>query len=88
MNLTLLQKQPWLIAPEALGAMVAATKSFFDNAPDLPERPNSPCLSVEDGVGVVAITGPMLRNPDLFDRIILGACNLSLIHISEPTRPY
>ena len=55
--------------------MVAATKSFFDNAPDLPERPNSPCLSVEDGVGVVAITGPMLRNPDLFDRIILGACN-------------
>ena len=75
MNLTLLQKQPWLIAPEALGAMVAATKSFFDNAPDLPERPNSPCLSVEDGVGVVAITGPMLRNPDIFDRIILGACN-------------
>ena len=55
--------------------MVAATKSFFDNAPDLPERPNSPCLSVEDGVGVVAITGPMLRNPDIFDRIILGACD-------------
>ena len=55
--------------------MVAATKSFFDNTPDLPEHPNSPCLSVEDGVGVVAITGPMLRNPDLFDRIILGACN-------------
>ncbi|MEI8313742.1 MAG: S49 family peptidase, partial [Verrucomicrobiota bacterium] len=75
MNLTLLQKQPWLIAPEALGAMVAATKSFFDNTPDLPDRPNSPCLSVEDGVGVVAITGPMLRNPDIFDRIILGACD-------------
>jgi len=55
--------------------MVAATKSFFDNTPDLPERPNSPCLSVEDGVGVVAITGPMLRNPDLFDRIIFGACD-------------
>ncbi|MEI8312640.1 MAG: S49 family peptidase [Verrucomicrobiota bacterium] len=75
MNLTLLQKQPWLIAPEALGAMVAATKSFFDNSPDLPERPNSPCLSVEDGVGVLAITGPMLRNPDIFDRIIFGACD-------------
>jgi signal peptide peptidase SppA len=30
---------------------------------------------VEDGVGVVAITGPMLRNPDIFDRIIFGACN-------------
>jgi len=74
-NLTLLQKQPWLIAPEALGAMVAATKSFFDNTPDLPDRPVSPSLSVEDGVGVVSISGPMLRNPDIFDRIILGACN-------------
>jgi signal peptide peptidase SppA len=74
-NLTLLQKQPWLIAPEALGAMVAATKSFFDNAPDLPERPNSPCLALEDGVGVISITGPMLRNPDIFDRIIFGACD-------------
>ena len=74
MNITLLQKQPWLIAPEALGAMVAATRSFFDT-PDLPDRPESPCLSVEDGVGIISITGPMLRNPDIFDRIILGACN-------------
>ncbi|TSA33260.1 MAG: hypothetical protein D4R65_08190 [Verrucomicrobiaceae bacterium] len=90
MNLTLLQKQPWLIAPEALGAMVAATKSFFDNTPELPERPNSPCLSVEDGVGVVAITGPMLRNPDIFDRIILGACDTGeLINavVEAATRP-
>ena len=55
--------------------MVAATKSFFDNAPDLPERPNSPCLALEDGVGVISITGPMLRNPDIFDRIIFGACD-------------
>jgi signal peptide peptidase SppA len=55
--------------------MVAATKSFFDNAPDLPERPNSPCLALEEGVGVISITGPMLRNPDIFDRIIFGACD-------------
>lgn len=75
MNLTLLQKQPWLIAPEALGAMVAATKSFFDEKPELPERPAPACLSVENGVGVISITGPMLRNPDVFDRVILGACN-------------
>ena len=54
--------------------MVAATRSFFDT-PDLPDRPESPCLSVEDGVGIISITGPMLRNPDIFDRIILGACN-------------
>ena len=75
MNLTLLQKQPWLISPEALGAMVIATRSFFDQKPELPDRPTSPCLSVENGVGVISITGPMLRNPDIFDRIILGACN-------------
>ena len=75
MNLALLQKQPWLISPEALGAMVAATRSFFDQQPELPDRPISPSLSVEDGVGVVSISGPMLRNPDIFDRIILGACN-------------
>jgi len=74
-NLTLLQKQPWLISPEALGAMVIATRSFFDQKPELPDRQTSPCLSVENGVGVISITGPMLRNPDIFDRIILGACN-------------
>ena len=55
--------------------MFAAAKSFFDDKPDLPDRPISPCLSVEDGVGVVSINGPMLRNPDIIDRIILGACN-------------
>jgi len=55
--------------------MVAATKSFFDNTPDLPDRPISPCLTLEDGVGIISITGPMLRNPDIFDRIIFGACN-------------
>ena len=54
--------------------MVSATRSFFDK-PELPDHPASPCLSVEDGVGIVSITGPMLRNPDIFDRIILGACN-------------
>ena len=54
--------------------MVAATRSFFDS-PELPNRPESPCLCVEDGVGIISIAGPMLRNPDIFDRIILGACN-------------
>jgi len=39
----------------------------------LPEEPQSPLLTVEDGVGVIAIDGPFLRKPDLFSRIILGA---------------
>ena len=30
-------------------------------------------LSVEDGIGVVNIEGPILRKPDLFARVFLGA---------------
>jgi len=74
-NLAFLQKQHWLIAPEALGAMVSATKSFFEQKQELPSPPTSACLSVEDGVAIVSICGPMLRNPDIFDRVILGACD-------------
>ena len=33
----------------------------------------NPLLSVEDGIGVVAIEGPILRKPDLFARIFFGA---------------
>jgi signal peptide peptidase SppA len=33
----------------------------------------SSLLSVEDGIGVVAIEGPILRKPDLFARIFFGA---------------
>jgi signal peptide peptidase SppA len=33
----------------------------------------NPLLSVEDGIGIVAIEGPILRKPDLFARIFFGA---------------
>lgn len=55
--------------------MVSATKSFFEQKQELPSPPTSACLSVEDGVAIVSICGPMLRNPDIFDRVILGACD-------------
>ncbi len=32
-----------------------------------------PLLSVEDGIGVVAIEGPILRKPDVFARVFFGA---------------
>ena len=35
--------------------------------------PESSLLNSEDGVGVVAIEGPILRKPDLFDRLVFGA---------------
>ena len=65
--------QPWLITAEALQAIHAA--SFFDRKPDQPPAPASPCLSIDDGVGVVAIRGPMLRQPGVFERAFLNACD-------------
>ena len=56
--------------------MLAAANSFFDKSSTLVDpSPASPLLSVQDGVGVIYIHGPMLRNPDLFDQIVLGATN-------------
>jgi len=78
-NLKILQNLPWLIAPEAFGAMLAATKTFFDENRKLSEPPVSPYLTIDDGVGVITITGPMLRKPDLFDRAVLGACDTGQI---------
>lgn len=65
--------QPWLITAEALQAIHAA--SFFDRKPDQPPAPDSPSLTIEDGVGVVAIRGPMLRQPGIFERVLLKACD-------------
>ena len=65
--------QPWLITAEALQAIHAA--SFFDRKPEENPPPINPCLSIEDGVGVVAIRGPMLRQPGIFERGILKACD-------------
>jgi signal peptide peptidase SppA len=54
--------------------MVTAARAFHDRGGVLPNAPPSnPLLSVEDGVGVVAIEGPILRKPDLFARILMGA---------------
>ena len=36
-------------------------------------RQTNPLLSVEDGIASVSIEGPILRKPDLFARIFLGA---------------
>lgn len=52
--------------------MMTAARTFFDKDPELP-HPASPILSIDDGVAVVSIRGPMLRGADMFDRIILGA---------------
>ena len=45
----------------------------------LPSIQQSPLLSVEDGVGVVAIEGPILRKPDAFARAIFRATDATAI---------
>jgi signal peptide peptidase SppA len=68
------QNREWLIQPEALQSMAASLRGLVDRGGMLPKQASdSPLLSVEDGIGVVAIEGPILRKPDLFARIFFGA---------------
>ncbi len=54
--------------------MATSLRGLVDRGGFLPKQESdSPLLSVEDGIGVVAIEGPILRKPDLFARIFFGA---------------
>jgi signal peptide peptidase SppA len=69
-----IQNREWLIQPEALQSMAASLRGLVDRGGMLPKQASeSSLLSVEDGIGVVAIEGPILRKPDLFARIFFGA---------------
>jgi signal peptide peptidase SppA len=69
-----IQHREWLIQPEALQSMAASLRGLVDRGGLLPKQATeSPLLTIEDGIGVVAIEGPILRKPDLFARIFFGA---------------
>jgi signal peptide peptidase SppA len=70
---TLLLKQPWLMTPDAFRAMSVASRAFLESPRELAALAQSSPLSVENGVGVIGICGPMLRRPDLFSRILFNA---------------
>lgn len=54
--------------------MAATMRAFHERGGNLPASATSnKLLSIEDGVGIVAINGPILRKPDLFARILMGA---------------
>ncbi len=54
--------------------MAASARGMVDRGGFLQKQASeNPLLSVEDGIGVVAIEGPILRKPDLFARIFFGA---------------
>jgi signal peptide peptidase SppA len=71
-NPDLLQNSEWLIQPEALRSMAAASRSYRGGALPQPDSSN-PLLSVEDGIATISIEGPILRKPGLFARVIMGA---------------
>ena len=48
--------------------MAAQAVAFFDARLTLPEPSSNPLLSVEDGVGIIRIYGPLMRDPDLIIR--------------------
>jgi len=70
-NPVLLQHREWLIQPEALQSMAASGRPGGEALS--PHQQPSPLLSIEGGIGVVAIEGPILRKPGIFARLIMGA---------------
>lgn len=76
--LHVLHYQPWLITPEAHAAMRrTVNRAGLFNEPA--EPPTSDLLCVEDGIGIVSIAGPLMKRPDLFSRVLLGATDMDEI---------
>ena len=73
-----LHYQPWLITPEAHAAIrrTASGAGLFNEPP---EPANSELLCVEDGIGIVSIAGPLMKRPDIFARVLLGATDMDEI---------
>lgn len=54
--------------------MAASLRSLVDRGGSLPNhQPSISLLSVDDGIGVIAIEGPILRKPDLVASVFFGA---------------
>ncbi len=66
-------RQPWLIAPEALDHFAARATAFSLGQLRQETPPTHPLLSIEDGVGMVSIQGPLIRRPDDIESWLFGA---------------
>jgi signal peptide peptidase SppA len=76
---SLLSRQPWLITTDAMHSMAAQTVAFFDSRLTLPESSSNHLLSVEDGVGIIRIHGPLMRDPDLISSLLFGATDMNQV---------
>jgi signal peptide peptidase SppA len=72
-NSLLLQNREWLIQPEALQSMATSLRGLSEREFFPKQAAENPLLTIEDGIGVIAIEGPILRKPDLIARVFLGA---------------
>ena len=52
----------------------AANAGLFTDPPQ--SLPDAELLSVEDGVGIVSISGVLMKHPDFFARLLLGATDM------------
>jgi signal peptide peptidase SppA len=66
-------RQPWLITPEALDHFAARTTAFATGQLFQDDPPTHPLLSIEDGVGIVSLDGPLIRRPGLIESWLFGA---------------
>lgn len=73
MTPVLLQTREWLIEPDALRAMAVSAEEARGRDASTLSRQSNPLLTVEDGIASVSIEGPILRKPDIFARIFMGA---------------
>ncbi len=85
--------QPWLITDESFAAMCKIAEQF--DLQSLMSKPDGAraaiplfedqydddqgYLKVENGIGIVAIDGPIVKDPNLFDRLFFGASDMDAI---------
>ena len=74
---SLLSRQPWLITNDAMQGMVAQAVAFFDARIQLPDASRNALLSVSDGIGIIDLHGPLMRQPDLISSLLLGATDMN-----------
>lgn len=57
--------------------MVAQAAAFFDARIQLPEASDNALLSVNDGVGIIDLHGPLMRQPDLISSLLFGTTDMN-----------
>lgn len=60
-------------------SMAAQAAAYFDARFSLPEAAENPLLMMEDGVGIIRLHGPLMRDPDLISTLLFGATDINQV---------